>query len=348
VGIFFGDFWSAREAVGLVMATGNVGNYLLLEPEEVNTFLSIDAGLSWAQMTSGSTVYEFGSHGSILAMVANEVPVTTMYYSLNMGASWNALNFTSSPVVVISIFTTSASHSKFVMFARQGSNVIYFGLDFTQVIERACTPNDYEDFSLANDGAPTCILGRTTIYNRKKPTIACESPVNTNPIKSVTNCTCTASDFECDLGFERTTLSSHCVQVPGETGDTPCLNGYYYKSSGYRKIPGDTCVNSTEHYSPVLTACNGTATSSTSTSSSTTTGSNGILTTGSNISGNGQMSSSGMAGLVIGGIILFIVAGLLGILIGRKWDFIKTAIQKRRNQNVESGFTTKLQMMDEE
>lgn len=55
---YYGNFYSDPNAMGLILATGNVGNYLLFDPQDVNTYLSRDAGQTWIELMKGSTVYE--------------------------------------------------------------------------------------------------------------------------------------------------------------------------------------------------------------------------------------------------------------------------------------------------
>lgn len=43
----FNSFYSSANAIGIVVANGNVGNYLTHAKESVNTYISRDAGLSW-------------------------------------------------------------------------------------------------------------------------------------------------------------------------------------------------------------------------------------------------------------------------------------------------------------
>jgi len=53
------------------MATGNVGDFLSFRADEVNTYLSRDAGLSWFEVKKGSYIYELGDHGGLIIMADN-------------------------------------------------------------------------------------------------------------------------------------------------------------------------------------------------------------------------------------------------------------------------------------
>ena len=55
--------YSQPSAPGVVLATGNVGEYLSGDAQIVNTFLSRDAGATWTEILKGPHIYEFGNHG---------------------------------------------------------------------------------------------------------------------------------------------------------------------------------------------------------------------------------------------------------------------------------------------
>jgi hypothetical protein len=58
-------------AIGIIIGCGNVGQYLSLKPDEVNTYLSRDGGLSWFEISKGSHIYEIGDHGGLIVMASN-------------------------------------------------------------------------------------------------------------------------------------------------------------------------------------------------------------------------------------------------------------------------------------
>lgn len=49
----FGPFYSSPNARGLVLGTGNVGEYLTYDPASTNTYISSDAGYSWKEVRAG-------------------------------------------------------------------------------------------------------------------------------------------------------------------------------------------------------------------------------------------------------------------------------------------------------
>ena len=46
----FGSFYSTKNSIGIILGTGNVGSYLSNRKDEINTYLSRDAGLTWFEV----------------------------------------------------------------------------------------------------------------------------------------------------------------------------------------------------------------------------------------------------------------------------------------------------------
>ena len=67
----FGPFYSAENGIGLILGTGNVGDYLSTRQDEVNTYLSRDGGLKWFEIRKGSHIYEIGDHGGLIVLVSD-------------------------------------------------------------------------------------------------------------------------------------------------------------------------------------------------------------------------------------------------------------------------------------
>ena len=61
--------YSVSSAVGIIIANGNVGEYLLeANSSGISTFMSRDAGLSWFEIRKGAHIYEIGNHGGIIVL----------------------------------------------------------------------------------------------------------------------------------------------------------------------------------------------------------------------------------------------------------------------------------------
>ena len=96
-------FYSTENAIGLIMATGNVGNHLVKSAGMVNTYLSRDAGWTWLEVAKGSHIYEFGDHGGLIVMVKDSEATNIAYYSWNEGESWSEQKFSETPINVNNI-----------------------------------------------------------------------------------------------------------------------------------------------------------------------------------------------------------------------------------------------------
>lgn len=72
-GYHYGWFYSEPGAVGLVLSTGNVGDFLRYEKSQVNTFMSRDGGITWKEVFKGSTRYTFADSGGIVVAMPHGV-----------------------------------------------------------------------------------------------------------------------------------------------------------------------------------------------------------------------------------------------------------------------------------
>ena len=84
---YWGPFYSLDSAIGLAMATGNLGDRLTAFASKTNTYLTRDGGLSWVEAAKGSHIYEFGDHGGVILMARDNVPTQTLSYSWDQGES---------------------------------------------------------------------------------------------------------------------------------------------------------------------------------------------------------------------------------------------------------------------
>lgn len=258
---YFGDFYTQEDAVGLIVGTGNVGAYLDTDSEEINTYMSLDGGVVWEEVMKGSTIYDFGDFGGLVVLAFNRVPTKKLYFSWNGGKSFDYVTLPKK-VVVINIVTVS-SHSEIFLilsYEKVGEATIrrIWGVDFGTLHTRNCSDADYEEWAPHKNH---CILGHNTIYRRRKTDAACYTEEDINKIVSVTNCPCTENDYECDVNFDRTETSGQCayngndLEVLSQKAGCSKKEEHYKVSSGYRKIPGDTCVGDLAQFAPSVRDC---------------------------------------------------------------------------------------------
>ena len=67
------SFYSHKAAPGIVMATGNTGDYLDFAADITCTWLSHDGGATWQDVLNFPGIYEFGDHGGIILMAPHQV-----------------------------------------------------------------------------------------------------------------------------------------------------------------------------------------------------------------------------------------------------------------------------------
>ncbi len=206
-----GNTYSSASAVGLMLATGNVGEYLL-PAGEADTFMTNDGGISWKMIKEGRYLWEYGDQGAIIVIVAHSQPTNEVFYSINEGQTWESYRFTednNKKMVISDISTVPSDESQnFLLwgqFEDDDRTVTTVNLDFTGLRDRQCIldENDPEkdDYYLWIPQHPAqdndCLFGHVSQYHRKRPDRDC---FNGRPIQHLhsiaTNCTCTRRDFE--------------------------------------------------------------------------------------------------------------------------------------------------------
>ncbi|KAA0154607.1 hypothetical protein FNF27_01514 [Cafeteria roenbergensis] len=263
----FGPFYATESAVGMMMATGCVGDRLCFREGSINTYLSRDGGHEWYEVAEGSHIYEFGDHGGIIVMAFDERPVTSIQYSWDEGATWESYDFTTTPVLIDNIMIEpGATSTRFLVYGtRESSNAARIGaifhVDFADLHQRACVgvdvpdseESDYETWTpSAGPNQDGCLLGHKVQYVRRKRLATCFNGEELERSRELSHCECTEMDFECDVGYKRDLQGGPCVRdlsVPA-TAAIPmnCPAGATYMiTDGYRKVSGDTCAGGVTH-----------------------------------------------------------------------------------------------------
>jgi len=260
----FGPFYTAGSSIGLVLATGNIGMHLSSRPQEVNTYFSRDAGLTWFEIAKGSHIYEFGDHGALIVMAKDLAVTDSLYYTWDEGMHWNSVKIVKEPFEVVNIIIEpEATSQRFVVYgARQTEEgktegvLVY--VDFANLHERPCrgaheagsADSDYEHWT-PSDGrhGEECFMGHEIMYTRRKRSSSCFNGIAFERPRKVHDCQCTEQDYECDIGYTRPIGGGLCRKVEGVNVSAfnnlhhRCPSGeFYYITTGYRKVPGDTCI----------------------------------------------------------------------------------------------------------
>merc|ERR1712166_1697678 len=146
---YWGPFYSLDSAIGLAMATGNLGDRLTPLASKTNTYITRDGGMSWIEAAKGSHIYEFGDHGGLILMARDNVATQTLSYSWDHGMSWSQYTFSNEPVEVNNIIVErSGKDIIFLLYGTQGGvkgqkkrQSVIFWLDFSSTL-RDCTAGD--------------------------------------------------------------------------------------------------------------------------------------------------------------------------------------------------------------
>ncbi|KAK0528682.1 vacuolar protein sorting/targeting protein PEP1 [Tilletia horrida] len=251
--------YTSPTAPGLIMAVGNVGTKLD-SWQHSDTFLSRDGGFRWEEVRKGAHLWEFGDHGNIIVMAADQKPTRKVLYTLDHGKNWLEYDFGEELIVTGIATVPEDSLREFVLFGLppkfNSHRTVGVWLDFTQTEKRKCIldrehpeNDDFELFSPSENRKEDCLFGRQTYYIRRKRQAKCfVGQKIPQPFKILKNCACTDVDFECEYNFARN-ANGTCVQLPHTTvlPDDPytqCINpeqDQWYERTSVRKIPISQC-----------------------------------------------------------------------------------------------------------
>ena len=239
-------------APGIVMGVGNTGKYLE-EYAEGDLYVSDDACLTWTRALKGPHLYEFGDQGSILVAI-EDGETDEIKWSLNHGQDWEDSMDLDEKIKPIALTTVPDSTSlKFILTASKGRGkdieYLIYSFDFEKLDLDKCKDKHFEDWyaRVDEDGEPTCIMGHTQKFQRRKKDAKCfiddKKFKEARPVAE--DCKCTDADFECDYENGFTRKGKKC-ELTGQMKqpDDVCQEGdkKFKGSSGYRLIPGNTCV----------------------------------------------------------------------------------------------------------
>ncbi|MBN3300436.1 SORL protein, partial [Amia calva] len=241
---------SKESAPGLIMATGSVGRNLANKP---NVYVSSSAGARWREALAGPHYYSWGDHGGILMAIAQGGPTTQLKFSTNEGETWKEFEFSDRDVFVYGLLTEPGEKSTvftiFGSYADQSHSWLILQVNATDVLGVPCAESDYKPWSPSDERGNECLLGRKAVFKRRTAHATCFNGEDFDRPVTVSNCSCTRQDYECDYGFKLSEdLSLEvCVPDPEFTGKlyappVPCPVGTTYRrTKGYRRVPGDTC-----------------------------------------------------------------------------------------------------------
>jgi len=107
----FAPVYSTDTAIGIVLATGNLGRKLSSKDDIKNLYISRDGGLTWKSSKPGSYIYEIGDHGALIVTARLDIPVTEIEFSWDEGQSWSTYKISDKPINVENIIIEPNSMS---------------------------------------------------------------------------------------------------------------------------------------------------------------------------------------------------------------------------------------------
>ncbi|WRT68442.1 uncharacterized protein IL334_005418 [Kwoniella shivajii] len=254
------------------------------EEKRIKSKITYDDGSSWrflkAPVTAmngddwgcdrndidGAHKYEFGDQGSILVIVNDEEATDHVKYSYDGGGTWTQLDLGVSIRGLVLTTIPDSTSQKFLLIGtlprrdsgKGGRHALIF-LDFAPVQNRQCTSSDLERWYARSAEGKECLMGHKQWYQRRKLDAQCYVGNKfEDPVGHEENCACTDEDYECDFNYVR--QDGECVPVgpePVPAGTCNKQDDEYLGSSGYRKIPGNTCENRSGKAkdSPIMKSC---------------------------------------------------------------------------------------------
>eukprot|EP00347_Sterkiella_histriomuscorum_P000628 403375111 len=255
---------SYEKAQGFIIANGYMGS----NSQYIQTFASNDGGLSWKQISEdGPSHFIFLEAAQLLVLYqigqeTDKITITSDY------SNFTQILISNTPIFIKKI-TQDLSNPYAIIVETYDVNfqdkLVFLNLlDFLQSTNSLAICDKQLDFELFQPHDlhalhTQCYMGAKYSYFRKKPQSNCylspdESSLELQAMinkRLKTPCECTDLDYECDEGFQRAggeeDDTNICVPIKINEEDIHkaekecALHDYFYKRSGYRKIPENLC-----------------------------------------------------------------------------------------------------------
>jgi hypothetical protein len=198
--------YSSASAIGLMMATGNVGEYLT-DKKDSDTFMTSDAGVTWKSVKKGPYMWEFGDQGSIVVIVNEREATNVVFISQDEGGTWEPYEFYDKEIKITDLTTVPSDTSRnFLLWGKDGDQLVAINLDFSGLTDTQCKLDEGEveagDYYLwtpkhPKQGDDDCLFGHVSQYHRKKTSSNCYNGRMIPHLHDIArNCSCTRRDFE--------------------------------------------------------------------------------------------------------------------------------------------------------
>jgi Sortilin, neurotensin receptor 3,/Sortilin, neurotensin receptor 3, C-terminal len=196
--------YSSSSAIGLMVATGNVGQYLT--KDDGDTFMTSDGGITWMAAKKGKYMWEYGDQGSIVVLVKEGEATNVIYFTLDEGKTWRDYTFSDHEIPIADITTVPNDNSRnFLLWSKDDGDLITINLDFTGLTDTQCKLDEEHveagDYYLWTPQHPNqkdnCLFGHVSQYHRKRTDSKCYNGRMIPSLHDVAkNCPCERRDYE--------------------------------------------------------------------------------------------------------------------------------------------------------
>eukprot|EP00045_Choanoeca_perplexa_P016860 m.233253 g.233253 ORF g.233253 m.233253 type:complete len:857 (-) comp17377_c0_seq2:106-2676(-) len=177
--------------------------------------VSNDGGQMWTPSSNAVVKHEILDHGGLI--VAQSTPydahartgTTSVKYSVDEGQTFASVKVAETAVEMINILThpkessaSAISVGHHIYSDRSDVDWVLLGMDFSPLLSRDCTRDDFTIWNPAGTGA-SCSNGMQQLFQRRKPESLCRIGPNFQAAAPVIACNCTQEDLICAPQFER-------------------------------------------------------------------------------------------------------------------------------------------------
>jgi hypothetical protein len=99
----YAPIYAVESAVGVILATGNLGKRLTGPSMPKNLYISRDGGNKWRSVKPGSWVYEIGDHGAIIVVAKKDEATDSLEFSSDEGLTWETVKLSNELIFVQNI-----------------------------------------------------------------------------------------------------------------------------------------------------------------------------------------------------------------------------------------------------
>ncbi len=99
----FSSIFSHKNIPGILLANGNKGKNLIMELNEIKSFISLDLGETWKKLSDESNVYACSSSGNFVVYIKENQSTKFLHLSMDHGNSFRKIPLTEEQINVLEI-----------------------------------------------------------------------------------------------------------------------------------------------------------------------------------------------------------------------------------------------------